>query len=432
MSKQHDDVWTLVGSSNGSHNHGDESMWLATARALRQVEPGSKIITDAWPGWAAPLPEVEVLPFMHDAFLRRGGPPRSRAEAALNLVLNYGAVGRGYTRQVALASGAAARPGLERRWDDAIAGSRGLVFCGAGGITDRFALHAIAGWGAMVALAEKHDVPVAFLGQGIGPVRDLRARASVRRTFEAASLITTRDEHSADEARALSPHSDVESAPDWALLDEPDAADREAARAALERLGVSGPFVTASLHDWTSATVAQRLRASESLASVVRVAAALGCQVVLVPNCTGHKRADDRTFMAAARARLDSRAQENVLVLRERLASPAIRALVGQSCGLFSSRYHPVVFALAEGVPATALCYDDYYVQKQQGALRWYGEEDRVWSVDDPLPPDSWLARGIEDSRSGRARRVRRTEEMAELVRGPFEAWLRKVGSSRV
>lgn len=419
----------VVGSSNGSRNYGDDMMWLATARAVRSHAPEIPIVTDAATGWLPPIGSVTPLPFMHDSLLRyRMTVTRSRwanrAQGAVGLLLNRTALERGLARQDELAEGAKTT-GIERRWEQEIAKSQALIFSGAGGLTDTFAVHAIAGWGMMVALARRHDVPTMMLGQGVGPLKAPELRASLTQTLQRCDSITTRDDLSTDLVRELAPGVPVATTIDWAVLERPSETVQQHVDGYLAEQGAS-TFVAASLHDWRPADSKTRSQATQLLEEICLTAQSQGMSVVLVPNMIGLGRADDRIFMRAAAAHLPHHLRGAIIDLPHDLTAFETRAVLSRARGVFSSRYHPVVFALAAGTPATGICYDDYYVQKHRGALSWYGESERVHRVGESHSREWWEA-GIEPGRQNHTRRMSATERRRAECLAPLTDFLNRV-----
>lgn len=416
----------VVGSSNGSQNYGDDMMWLATTNAVRKQIPETPVITDSFPRWLPPVGGVETLPFMHDALLRyRMTVTKSRlankAQAAFGLTVNRDALRRGLVRQEELADGAPTS-GIERRWEKAIARSQAMIFSGAGGLNDTFALHAIAGWGMMIALAHRHGVPVIMLGQGVGPLVDPSNREALRRSLERCDFITTRDHVSAQIVNRIAPQVPVNATIDWAVLETPSETTQEAVDQYLGQHHI-GDFVAVSLHDWRPADTQSREKVARLLQVIVAAADERDCSVVLVPNCVGVRRADDRVFMREAASALDTRLRDRVVSLPEDMTAFETRALIARAKGVFASRYHPGVFALAAGTPSTGICYDDYYVQKHAGALSWYGEQSRIHLLDEQHTLDWWMS-GIDVSGSSAARRLQVTNELRDECMRPLNDWI--------
>lgn len=418
--------YVVVGGGNGSGNRGDEVMWEATVTSLRRVEPGAHVVTDAATHWVSPLPDVEAHPAIHHGVRRLRRVPRHRAEAAAQVLANRGSLGRGLRRCTQLREGAPPRSGLEQRWDQAIACSRAVVVAGSGGLTDQHALHSVVGWGLLTALAARRGVPVAFLGQGVGPLDSEPLRASLASTLDQISLFTVRDELSVEVVRSISSDAEVIATPDWALPAEPDAHHRARAQELVARHLGPDDFVAVSLRSYRQADGAAHRAVTELVGRVVRLAGERGWRVLMVPNVVSATGSDDRTHMAGTLEALGEEAGRSCRVLTEDEPAQVVRAVLGGSRGLFSTRYHPVVFALAEGVPATGISLDPYYTQKLSGALAWYGEQDRVLDAGTPVG-DDWLARGFDpDGRSMPGRRAR-TTELRHRCEAPFHEWLEAV-----
>jgi polysaccharide pyruvyl transferase WcaK-like protein len=422
--------WVVIGSSNGSSNYGDDMMWLAMAVALRNFDPGCRIVTDAGSDWIPPLDNISVLPFIHRSLMRFNMSVSrlrlaNRVQAAVGLLVNRGALERGLKRQEELAAGAPAR-GIELLWEREIVESAGLVFSGAGGLTDRFAVHAVAGWGVLTALAKRNGVRVAYFGQGVGPLEGPDSREALARTFGRADLVTTRDLHSAEEVRLLAPGTHAVATIDWAVLERLNSQVESRIDRYLDAKSLTR-YIAVSLHDWTSASAAERASVSALLGRLAEVARAIGCKVVLVPNCVGLQRADDRQFMLSARSALQAHVAENIVPILEPFDAFETRRIIARSLGVFSSRYHPVVFGLAEGTPATGICYDQYYLRKHFGALEWYGEGHRIYEVGATPPSVEWWLDGVELERERQSERLRRTDVLRASCADELTAWLESV-----
>lgn len=419
--------YVVLGGGNGSGNRGDEIMWEATVEALRAVDPRAPVITDGAPGWVSPLEGVEVLPGIHHSVRRLHRVPRHRVETALQLLANRGSLERGLRRCARLRAGAEIRDGLERRWEGAIRTSRAVVVAGSGGLTDQHALHAVVGWGLVTEIAARHGVPVAFLGQGVGPLDDGAVRECLGHTLERVSLFTARDQESAAVVRSLNPRVTTVAAPDWALPATPSAAHRRRADRVLSEQVGSQDFVAISLRSYRDVDAGLHRAVTDLVRRVVRLASARACRVLMVPNVVTTHGRDDRSYMSNVVSQLAPAAARLCVVLDEPEPAQVIRAVLGASAGVFSTRYHPLVFALAEGAPATGFALDRYYSQKLSGALDWYGERDRIMEVGESIS-DEWLACGIDVEHRSAGRRRAQTAELRRRCERPFHEWVEAVG----
>lgn len=423
--------WVVVGSSNGSSNYGDEMMWMSAVEVLRAEDPEGAVVTDAFPGWTPPFADVETLPFLHAAIQRYTMLPSrfrlvNKVKGATGLLLNRGALQRGYER-ISQIQGGAPTSGIEKLWEDRIKTSRGVIFSGAGGMTDRFALHAIAGWGATVALARRHDVPVIFLGQGVGPLLDPASRRVAGQMLADADVVSTRDDFSAEEVAALTGRRETSAVLDWAVVNPPHAAVESVVRSFIDESEMT-TYVAISLHDWTSATEDERTRVRSLMRGVAEFAVESGDRVLCVPNCVGIQRADDRSFMQDAIDDLPTELRSVFIQTPSSFDAYATRRLLREAKFLVSSRYHPLVFALAEGTPAVGVAYDDYYVQKHAGALRWYDVEPIVLDIRQTAPDGAWWLDVAERLGSIDCNElVARTEELRPETRNVLLSWLREV-----
>ena len=58
-----------------------------------------------------------------------------------------------------------------------------------------------------------------------------------------------------------------------------------------------------------------------------------------------------------------------------------IRAVYAYSKICVTMKHHPIIFSMGEKVPTIALYYDPYYLQKNQGALALFGQENNVVNI---------------------------------------------------
>jgi len=282
----------------------------------------------------------------------------------------------------------------------------------------------------LTAMAVRHSVPVAYLGQGVGPLESPMLRDAVGRTLDDVALVTVRDQQSVEVVRSINPRRPVLATADWALLAPPDEAHRRAAAELVEHHVGSEPFVALSLRRYRSAD-SRALRALHRITErIVDLARARGHRVLMVPNVVSTVGFDDRDHMAEVRERLGADAREVCHVVTHDARPQVLRAVLGRSRGVFSTRYHPVVFALAEGAPATGMALDDYYTQKLRGALAWYDEADRAVTLGDDVDGigDGWVERGFTSDEAAVQRRRATTTELSRQASTPFVDWLTSIG----
>ena len=222
QSKSPTSHWVVLGSANGSTNLGDECMWEVAVDALRSSVGDVCIVTDGPSDWQVPRRDVVVLPYLYGA-LRRGFGMPSRVERLVSAPLAW-------RRAEAIVDGRkspARRPlSLMHRWKSVVQDSQGVVVSGAGAMTDDYAVHGIASWALICEWAAAAEVPVYFVGQGVGPVTGEGRRELAKRALQQARLLTVREPYSHDTARALGVSDEhLSMTPDWACANVPTPAD---------------------------------------------------------------------------------------------------------------------------------------------------------------------------------------------------------------
>lgn len=102
--------------------------------------------------------------------------------------------------------------------------------------------------------------------------------------------------------------------------------------------------------------------------------------MILTHNFTANGPSSDSKVVALLKDRVSD--LDNVCVITHRMSAIAIKALIGHSNFVLTSRYHALVGALSQSVPAVALGWSHKYEE----ALSIYGLHDAS------LPADTWLA----------------------------------------
>ncbi len=413
-------VILALGSSNGSTNLGDETMWLETARWIRNVWSTSVIQTDGMPGWVPAMAAVKVLPFYMQSFQRYRSVPSSKAEAAFGLLMNLGTFRRGVVMGRRFAEGGDPGNSIEKKWAEAIDRCDALLVSGAGGLTDYYKVHAIAGWLPLIMRAKRLRKPVAMLGQGVGPLLDSGLRSMVSMMIDNCDVFTTRDVASKAEALRLAPNANVHAAPDWALLLRVEEPDKEwAVQFARNHLG-GIPFTALSLHHDRHATQSQIKRMIRFFIDCALESIRAGSRVLFVANMTNKNRSDDRVIMNQVRDHLDLSSRSQAVILERPVSARRTSALLGLAERVVCTRYHPLVFALAQGTAAIGVAYDEYYQLKLEGALDWFGEADRAYELSAAPAAGRMVAIMSNDRES----RLVRATELRAAVMHPAQAWL--------
>jgi colanic acid/amylovoran biosynthesis protein len=240
---------------------------------------------------------------------------------------------------------------------DALPGADLLVVCGMGGLNDSFTSRA-SRLLRSVELAAQHRVPVAFLGQGIGPLRDPTFRDRVARALSHAELIALRERLSGP------PLLDELGVSRNAVRVTGDDAVELAYHARPERAGTGlGINVRRAEYAGVNDSTVKELR------GVLRDAAArLQTQLLPVPISHRHGGLDARTNRALLEdINPDSDGGAALLT-----PADVIRQ-VGRCRLVITGSYHAGVFALAQGVPVIGLVNSPYYADKFLGLADMFG-----------------------------------------------------------
>jgi polysaccharide pyruvyl transferase WcaK-like protein len=294
----------------------------------------------------------------------------------------------------------------------------GLIVSGGGNLHARWPEHLYE----RVALAElAHGLgkPVAFLGQTLGPeVTDVQADvlgAALRR----AAWVGVRDLPSASLALSLgTPAERLDYQLDDAFFLAPRAPSEEVQRSL--HGSDNEPWIAVTVHPFA----AQGDAVFTSVAGQLReLAAATGARLVFLPHqATREAGGTDGELSRALAAMVGPLMPSAVLPV---LPARVVRWLTGRASLVISTRYHPLVFALAAGIPCLAVAATDYGRVKAQGALRHGGQSASYLrlaeAADGALLPralDLWRRRealrteleaqrrGWEEQESGRWRRL--------------------------
>lgn len=224
----------------------------------------------------------------------------------------------------------------------ALRGARMLV-CGGGSLVQdvtsaRSALYYL---GAMQA-ASWRRVPVAVIGQGIGPLRRAWIRRLAGRAFSQARVISVRDAESAQTLRELGVRPVVHLGADLALLApaaDPGQVQERIRREGLDRAPIRIGVATRA---WPG------MREPEELGrGIGRFADMVGARVAIFPFDRSRDGEISRTVARAAAGRVVE------------VETPAeLMGLVAAMDLMVAVRLHGLIFAAAGGVPAVALAYD--------------------------------------------------------------------------
>lgn len=371
------------GSFNG-RNMGDVAMLQVAVARLEAGCPGAKLttFTNDPDELARHCPSVASL--STDA--RRlwfGRPPlaswfMSRAPARLARAVTAGrrrawhAAPEAY-RRLLRAAAVVDGPLRERlaAVTDALESATLFVVAGQATLTDADRERALLLFDVTEALLDR-GTPVAWMGQGLGPMEDAELRARAAAVLGASRLIAVR------ESRSALPLLEELGVPrDRVVVTGDDAVEPAfAARPAFAGTGLGVHLRRAPLAIRDEATL-QRIRP-------VLHAAAARHGTTLVPLPISHHRygAYDPATIAQVSAGFHCVADASGLD-----TPAAVMAAAGQCRVVVSGAYHAAVFALAQGVPVVCLGASRYYLDKFHGLAEQFDGACTVLHLEAPDLP---------------------------------------------
>lgn len=334
--------------SPGNYHLGDEAMAEALACALN---------VDG---------DVEVIAISGDE-----ASTRSRYGWQTAARFGFAALGTDWERDARLDAIGLAASGASTAlaWNDpawevihAISSADAVVISGGGNLNSTWPEH-IYERAATAQVAVRSAIPYAITGQSIGPHLTGRHGQLVAEILGRAVLVGVREATSHGIARRLGAPADrlAHTIDDAAHLDFAQVSDPLPA----------GPYIAATFAPHGGLAELDSLIASAAVL-FDDLAELTDWRVVLVPHesgSPGSQRIDDRTVHQAI-ANSVTRAQVDVL---DTVTARHAAKIVASARLVLSTRYHPVVFGMANGVPALGICVDAYTSNKIRGALENYG-----------------------------------------------------------
>jgi polysaccharide pyruvyl transferase WcaK-like protein len=362
----------------GSHdmlNLGDIAMLQVCVERLERLLPGVSIgvITGAPDRLARHLPGVEPIPAggMYAWLGNRwdGGAYSSLLGRSRDLLRRAGDLatesGPAAARAALRAEIVAREPLPEdvRTFLSWLLAADGVVVSGRGGLTDAFRDDALRLM-ALLRIADGLGATVAMMGQGVGPARDERLRATAREVLPRLELVAVRE-------RLIAPGL-LES---WGLprdrapLTGDDALEL-AHRLRPEGQASSGIGVSLRVAEYSGVDRAAATALGEVLAEA---ASRHGSELTPVPISLYPHESDGTTL-----ARLLDVRGEEASTPRDAIE------LTGRCRVVLAGSYHAGVFALAQGVPVVGVTASPYYAGKLEGLADLYPSGCTVVSLAEP------------------------------------------------
>ena len=332
---------------------GDEAMLEANVSLFRRLLPGCEIEVAAGPGWDGTRLRARALP-------RIEFPGGSEAERDALLQLLRTALDSVYP---------AARAALS---------CDALIISGGGNLSSTWPHHIYERL-AMARLVSSKGAPVIILGQTLGPELGVRERELVTELLKLSAWTGLREIYSYSLALELGadPKTLSYQVDDAAFL-APIPTQKDA------WIPSDRPWIALTVHPVGEPSVGNRVIARLA-ANLRTIAKATEAELVFLPHVDFPPESGalgDGAFGEAI-----GRALYANPPLRIHAVLPAAQTmwLTQQASLVISTRYHPLVFALAGAVPAVGLWTDEYTRRKLQGALIHAGRVGDAMSLKEAL-----------------------------------------------
>ncbi len=221
----------------------------------------------------------------------------------------------------------------------------GLISGGGSLLQDRTSTRSLLYYLSVIRLADFFQKPVYLYANGIGPVTRGKNRRRVKRAVERASVITLRDQDSAQQLRAMGvSRKDLKVTADPVQLLSP-ASPEEGAKL-LKEAGVTRDFAVISVRDWTY--MGKFPRELAKLCDHLYTAHNLEVLFVLMQPV--------RDFPVSRE--VQRKMVKPSIILQEEVSPSQLMAILGQAKVCVAMRLHTLIFSGRMGVPLLGLVYD--------------------------------------------------------------------------
>ena len=259
---------------------------------------------------------------------------------------------------------------------------------------------------------------VIFMPQAWGPFKSEGGRAAIGSLLSGQHVrYYSRDKQSSRHLESVLGKSSQAATPypDIAFLFQGDSPDRGAALLQSVGFSMKRPVIGIAPNLRVYERVDGHRRGNPYLAALAALARRglddWGVDVLLLPNEVGSSGRDDRDLCEQI-ARMVAR-PDRCRVIGDYLPARSVWALVARLEFLFASRFHALVFAFSQGVPATALGWSHEY-EELFALFGWAGSVAAHEQIDE----DCLLASADEAWRERAARRAHLASETPPFATG--------------
>ncbi len=259
-----------------------------------------------------------------------------------------------------------------------------VLFLSGGGYLTGMTLSRLWDNMLLIRLAYVLGVPTILSGQTIGIFRDPASRSLARWGLSVAERIGLRDhEDSPKDLEAIGiPKEKITATFDDALFFS--AASSEIVRDVIAQSGMDSkrPFMVVNAHFWKQKENDSRIIVDEVARLLDCIQTEFGLQIALLAMHPTDEKALDKI---AGR-------MKTTCFKPDHHYEPAVTVgLVQQSRFCLTMKHHPIIFAMAAGIPTVSLSFDDYYRHKNRGAMKIFGQQDcALLCRPDKLYEEAW------------------------------------------
>jgi polysaccharide pyruvyl transferase WcaK-like protein len=246
-----------------------------------------------------------------------------------------------------------------------------VLFLSGGGYLTGMTLSRLWDNMLLIRLAHALGLPTIMSGQTVGVFKDKVSRSLAKWGLKKAELIYLRDhvDSPKDLAAIGIPSEKINATFDDALFFE--AAPEEEVSALLNDCGVAldKPYLVVNAHYWGQQPEDSRVIMKTLAAVLDHIHDELGLQIVFV---SMHKSDE------AAIEEVMENMQKTCYFPAHEYDPASTVGVIQQARLCLTMKHHPIIFAMAAGIPTVSMSFDDYYWHKNLGAQKLFDQEDFV------------------------------------------------------
>jgi polysaccharide pyruvyl transferase WcaK-like protein len=368
-------------SNISTYHVGDEAMLNANLSEIRKYFPNTTFtVLSHDPTWTSNHYRVASIPRLNFPNTPNAHDLKAQLEELLGNV------------QVFLDSGDLSSKQFGSEVISALAASNGLIISGGGNICSTWPGFLYERVGLM-RIAQMLGKRIVILGQTIGPYLQPDEMELLKDTLPYAEMIGIREQSTVELLTSLGiPEEKIKFQLDDAFYLGPQVI--EAIPTITELLNTQRSWIAITIHPFCDPN--QNNGVLEALARQLdKVVETTGMPLVFIPHVATTQNSglfsDSMVGQALARFLKPTTPMTVLDVYLDR----EVYWVTSQAAMIISSRYHPLIFALATGIPCLGIYTDEYSRVKVRGALAHAGLED--WAIPLELALVNLLERSAVD-----------------------------------